>query len=100
MADDKLITNIKFEACARRKSLVGFVDFIYRTKFTFTDVAVHERLDRTGFRLVYPQTAYPIDHPMQKEIDHLISEHIRKTQGVTTNANTTNTASKRTPDSK
>lgn len=78
MADDKLVTRIKFDPCTKRKSLVGFVDFVYREKFTFTDVGVHEKLDKTGFRLVYPQTAYPIDHPMQKEIDFIISEHIRR----------------------
>lgn len=101
MADDKLVTKIKFDPCTRRKSLVGFVDFVYREKFTFTDVGVHERKDGTGYRLVYPQTAYPIDHPMQKEIDFIISEQVKRqlNQGARTNESAI-TETKRVSDTK
>jgi len=82
VAEDIKLTSIKYEPCKRRKSLVGFVDFVYNGKFHFTDLGVHEKLDKSGYRVVYPQTTYPIEHKVQKTIDGIISEYIKTKQGA------------------
>lgn len=78
MADEVKVTGIKFDACKPRKSLVGFVDFVYNGKFNFTDVGVHKKLDNSGYRLVYAPTSYPIDHHTQRAIDKIISDYIKE----------------------
>lgn len=78
------ITRIMFKRVARDGSLVGFVGFTYDDKFSFTNVAVHQRLDKKGFRLVYPQNKdhskpymFPINRETQQEVDKKINEYLQ-----------------------
>lgn len=73
------------------KGHVGFVDFFYDKEFLFKDIAVYQRLDKKGFRLVYPAnktSGREFIRPNNKAITKIIDEEITvfmKERGYGTN---------------
>lgn len=77
MGDETLISHVQYTPCIRNKSLIGFIDFVYRGKFKFIEAQVHERLDKKGYRIVYPKNSYPVNKETQTMIDEYITQHIK-----------------------
>lgn len=83
-----LISNIRFIPIRQRsKGHVGFIHLTYGG-MAIKDVAVYERLDKTGFRLVYPEVAaqgdrvkrsviFPIDRKTQEAIDMEVNAYLK-----------------------
>ena len=85
-----IISNIHFVPMRRSESFIGFVSFILEIpsdelggnyKFSFKSVAVHELLDKTGIRLVYPKDEiydrtyiYPMNKISQEFVQKEISD--------------------------
>lgn len=83
MAGAKIVSEIRFKPTPREGSLIGWVSFLYDKKFAFKGISVHEKADKTGYRLLYPENAkkrtpiHPIDPVVQKQIDSEITSFIK-----------------------
>ena len=82
------ITEIRFIKIHQKKSLIGFVAFLYDGRMALKDIAVHElREPKAGvrYRLVYPKNLtekiifHPTDKTTQEYIDKKISDYLTKT---------------------
>lgn len=85
MAVKPIISKVIFRQVPREGSLVGFVDFTFKEDFSLTNVAVHQLLDKSGFRLVYPQKkdnskpfVFPNNKKTQQQIDKIVNEHLNQ----------------------
>lgn len=81
-----LVTDIQFKGVERNGSHIGFVSFLYDENIAITNVAVHEKLDKSGIRLVYPQNkdrkkpfVFPINRKSQQEIEKIVNEKLKGT---------------------
>lgn len=75
------LTDIRFVPITQVpfKGHCGFVDFFFEGKFLFKDIAVYQRLNKKGFRLVYPAnktSGREFVRPNNKEITKIIDEEI------------------------
>lgn len=74
--NDSEIIDINFNKINRVGSNVGFVDFVYNG-FAFKRVAVHQRLDKTGYRLVYSdKEGRSAAHPINKETQQHVEKEV------------------------
>ena len=82
------ISEIRFIPVHRKKSLVGFVAFLYDGRLALKDIAVHELRepkDGVRYRLVYPKNLtekiifHPTDKTTQEYIDKKISDYLIET---------------------
>ena len=81
-----IITDIHFVPMKRLGSFVGFVSFRYdREKWglCIKSVAVHEKADKSAFRLVYPEDGrfkrtlvYPINRQTQQLIEAEVNAYL------------------------
>lgn len=77
------------------RGLVGFATFVYDGNIEIKDLAVHERLDKMGYRLVWPvnkivdrEIVRPINRQTTKAIDQAITDWINTHHPEVKNANT------------
>lgn len=68
------LSNIKFNKITRQGSNVGFVSFVLNGCILFKNVAIHQRADKDGYRLVYEDkegraSTFPINREAQQGID-------------------------------
>jgi hypothetical protein len=93
-----IISNIHFVPMKRHESFIGFVSFILEIpsdegkedyKFSFKSVAVHELLDKSGIRLVFPKDEiydrtyiYPINKTTHELIQNAISDFFYKSYNI------------------
>lgn len=85
MADKPMVTRIAFKQVTRDGSLIGFVSFNYNSEFSLTNIAVHERADKRGIRLVYPQNKernkpfiFPNNRKTQQDVDKIVTMYLQK----------------------
>lgn len=66
--------------------LIGFASLVLMDAFYVSGIAVHERLDGTGYRLTYPNRksgeqvfniCYPINRQVSKTIENAIFQKIK-----------------------
>lgn len=85
---DNLIFNILFwPVRTKHRGHHGFVNFQTKDGFTIKNVGVYERLDKQGFRFVYPETVndkgekrsvvFPNNKDTQEAIDRELNEYLR-----------------------
>lgn len=83
-----IVSNIQFFPVRKRVAgHIGFVNFHYEEGMAIKDVAVHERLDKKGYRLVYPNVknkegdvrsvVFPNNRDTQEQIDREINAYLR-----------------------
>lgn len=79
------ITDIRFIKVNRKKSLVGFVSFLYDGRMAVKDIAVHSILepkDGLKYRLVYPNNTmlkviiHPVNKETQQHIDRIVNDFL------------------------
>lgn len=70
------IKDIRFTAIKRNSSHVGFCSFVLG-EIAFKNVAVHQRLDKKGYRMNYENKQdVPYTHPISKELQEYINEEV------------------------
>lgn len=77
------ISDIRFFPVNRKGSLVGFTSFTYDDCIAIKDVAVHQRLDKKGYRLVYPANekagrsiVFPVKLEVTKAIEKCVQDYM------------------------
>ena len=71
------VTDIRFSPIRRNGSHVGYCSFLFERKFAFKRVAVHEKLNKSGYRLNYEnKEGEPTAYPITKEIGELIEKDV------------------------
>jgi DNA-binding cell septation regulator SpoVG len=69
-----ILSEIQIVPVKPREGLLAFVSFVLNDAFYVGDIAVYSRLDRAGFRLVYPARTFPngakvnVFHPIRKDV--------------------------------
>jgi stage V sporulation protein G len=75
------ISEINIQLVKPVNGLVAFASIVLDSQIYLSSIAVHQRLDGTGFRLTYPtkkigDRSFHIFHPIEKEIGHEIERVI------------------------
>ena len=73
------ISEIKIVPVKPKDGLIGFASFVLDKKYYIGSIAIYTRLDRSGFRLVYPTKKVGgrninIFHPINAEAGRAIEE--------------------------
>lgn len=77
------ISEIEIIPVKPKGGLIGFASFVLDGKYYVTSVAIYTRLDRSGYRLVYPTKKVGnkninVFHPIKKEVGKAIEEAVAK----------------------
>lgn len=77
----KLITDIQITPIIPCNGLVAFASFIYNQAIFVSSIAIHAKLDGSGYRLTYPtkragNSTKVLFHPITKELSKAIEEAV------------------------
>jgi len=77
------ITRVKITRIRPVGGMVAFADIVLEEQLLLSSIAIHEKLDGSGYRLTYPSKIsgkfeFPIFHPISKELGLRIEEAITK----------------------
>jgi stage V sporulation protein G len=77
------ISEIQVIPVKPKEGLIGFASFVLDEKYYVSSVAIYTRLDRPGYRLVYPtkkvgERNINIFHPINSEAGKIIEEAVIK----------------------
>ena len=75
------VNNIQINFVFPKNGLIGFVSFTLADSFAVNGVAIHKKLDGTGYRLTYPNRksgdqVFNICHPINKQASKAIENAI------------------------
>ncbi len=75
------ISNIQITLVKQQGGLIGFASFVLYGAFYVSGVAIHEKLDRSGYRLTYPtrksgDQVFNICHPINKQTSKSIEDTV------------------------
>ena len=80
------INDVTISLVLPQNGLIAFASIVLQGGFYVTGIAIHEKLDRTGYRLTYPtrRTAnqsfticHPINYQASKAIEQAIFENLK-----------------------
>lgn len=71
------ISNVQIIAIKPKDGLVAFASFVLNDEFYFSSVAIHAKLDGSGYRLTYPtkkvgDSSVTVFHPLTKDLSKAI----------------------------
>lgn len=71
------IDDIKVILVRQQNGLIGFASFVLSQTFYVSGIAIHKRLDGSGYRLTYPtrksgEQSYNLCHPITQEASKAI----------------------------
>tara|TARA_R110000787_G_scaffold224349_1_gene332527 strand:- start:1149 stop:1436 length:288 start_codon:yes stop_codon:yes gene_type:complete len=71
------ITEIQIEIVKPNNGLVGFVNIVIDGNIYLSSIAIHKKLNSTGYRLTYPNKGkFAIFHPIHKKASNQIEQAI------------------------
>jgi len=71
------ITEVHIEFVRPKDGLIGFASLIIDGSFYLSCIAIHKKLNSSGYRLTYPNKGkFPIFFPINKSIGKLIEQHV------------------------
>jgi stage V sporulation protein G len=71
------ISEIEIIPIKPQKGLCAFANFVIDQKFFVSSVAIHSKIDGTGFRLTYPQkNKLNLFHPINRETSKTIEDAV------------------------
>jgi len=71
------ITEIEIIPIKPQKGLLAFANFVMDGKFFMSSIAIHSKLNSTGYRITYPRkNSFNLFHPINKETSKIIEEAI------------------------
>ncbi len=75
------ISDVKIIFVKPQSGLIGFASFVVAKTFYVSGVAIHEKLDGSGYRLTYPtrksgEQIYNLCHPTTKEASKVIEDAV------------------------
>ena len=71
------ITEIQIELIKPSNGLIGFASLVVDGNIYLSSIAIHKKLNSTGYRLTYPNKGkFAIFHPIQKEASQQIEQAV------------------------
>ncbi len=71
------ITEIQIELIKPNNGLVGFASLVVDGNIYLSSIAIHKKLNSSGYRLTYPSKGkFAIFHPIRKEASNQIEQAI------------------------
>jgi len=71
------ITEIQIELIKPNNGLIGFASLVVDGNIYLSSIAIHKKLNSTGYRLTYPSKGrFAIFHPIHKEASNRIEQAI------------------------
>ena len=71
------ISEIEIIPIKPQKGLLAFANFVIDEKFFMSSIAIHSRIDGSGYRLTYPKkNNFNLFHPINKKTSKEIEEAI------------------------
>lgn len=71
------ITEIQIEFIKPSNGLIGFASLVINGNIYLSSIAIHKKLNSTGYRLTYPSKGrFAIFHPINKEASNQIEQAV------------------------
>ena len=88
------ISDVNITFVRQQGGLIGFASFVLMSDFYVSGIAIHERLDRAGYRLTYPNRksgdqvfniCHPINRQASKAIESAVFQKIKDVKKKSSN---------------
>ena len=71
------VTEIEIIPIKPQKGLLAFANFVIDEKFYMSSVAIHSKLDGSGYRITYPKKkAFDLFYPINKKTSKIVENAI------------------------
>lgn len=75
------INNVNITLINPKNGLIGFTSFVLYGAFYVNGIAIYERLDRAGYRLLYPtrksgEQVFNICHPINRKASQVVDNAV------------------------
>jgi stage V sporulation protein G len=81
------ITEIEIILIKPQRGLLAFANFVIDEKFFMSSIAIHSKIDGSGYRITYPKKNnfdlfHPINRQTSKTIEKAIISHFKKVMNI------------------